>query len=98
MNCLAANPEYTMPWKDQHSVARHSSTPIIRSYSPDDLDRLIDVFRASVREVARRDYTQEQVLAWAPDAIDQEAWARSYSQRHVWVAEIEGAIAGFSDL
>ena len=37
-------------------------------------------------------------MAWAPDEIDREAWAKRYRHRQGWVAEIDGALAGFSDL
>jgi putative acetyltransferase len=70
----------------------------VRPCRPDDVDALIDIFRSSVRVVARRDYTQEQVLAWAPDQIDRKAWAARYSDRPAWVAEIAGVPVGFSDL
>lgn len=70
----------------------------IRLYRPGDVDALIDIFRASVRLVARRDYTQEQVLAWAPDEIDRQDWVEQYAGRPAWVAEIDGALVGFSDL
>jgi putative acetyltransferase len=48
--------------------------------------------------VARRDYTQEQVLAWAPDQIDRKAWAARYGDRPAWVVEIAGVPVGFGDL
>ena len=70
----------------------------IRLYRPDDVDALIDIFRASVRQVARRDYSEEQVLAWAPDAIDRRGWVEQYAGRPAWVAEIEDRPVGFSDL
>ena len=38
----------------------------IRDAAPDDDERLIALFRASVREAARRDYSEAQVRAWAP--------------------------------
>jgi putative acetyltransferase len=70
----------------------------VRDYSLADIDALIDLFRASVRIVARRDYTHEQVMAWAPDEIDRQAWAARCASRQTWVAEIDDHIAGFSDM
>ena len=71
---------------------------IIRDYRPDDLNALIDLFRGSVRSVARRDYSERQVLAWAPDIINSEGFALRCTAKPTWVAEINEQIAGFADL
>src|ERR1700733_11040781 len=60
---------------------------IIRDYCPDDLAALIDLFRGSIRSVARRDYSERQVLAWAPDFIDSEDFAVRRIAKPTWVAE-----------
>jgi putative acetyltransferase len=70
----------------------------IREYRASDVDILIELFRNSVRNVARHDYTHEQVLAWAPDNIDCEPWAKKYENRQAWIAQVDGVPAGFSDL
>lgn len=70
----------------------------IRHRGPKELNALIDLFRASVRLDARRNYTQEQVLAWAPDEIDRRAWQTRYDRRPAWVAEIGATLAGVGDL
>ena len=71
---------------------------IIRDFCPGDLAALIDLFRGSVRSVARRDYSERQVLAWAPDFIDSESFALRCTAKPTWVAEIHGQIVGFADL
>jgi putative acetyltransferase len=70
----------------------------IRRYQPSDLDAVMDVFRGSVRRIAIRDYSEAQVKAWAPDEPDRERWAARRASRPTWVAKIDGAIAGFTDL
>lgn len=70
----------------------------IRACRSTDVDAMIGVFRQSVRRVAIRAYTQAQVIAWAPDEIDRDAWAARYAARLAWVAVSKGQIAGFSDL
>jgi putative acetyltransferase len=73
-------------------------TFLVRACRASDIDALIDLFSASVRTVALRDYTHAQVVAWAPDAIDREAWAARCGSRQVWLAEIDRVVAGFGDL
>ncbi len=52
----------------------------VRDSRADDVSALNDIFRSSVRVVARRDYTQAQVIAWAPDMIDSSAWKARYTK------------------
>ena len=58
---------------------------IVRDYRLEDLTALIDLFRGSVRLVARRDYSERQVLAWAPDIIDSEGFALRCIAKPTWV-------------
>jgi putative acetyltransferase len=70
----------------------------IRPYADTDLAALTSLFRASVRDIASRDYTASQIREWAPDHIDERRFAQKCESRPTWVAEVEGRIAGFSDL
>ncbi len=70
----------------------------IRPCRPTDIEAMIDLFRVSVRIVARCDYTEAQVKAWAPDEIDHDVWLARYASRQAWVAEIGDDLAGFTDL
>jgi GNAT superfamily N-acetyltransferase len=70
----------------------------LRDYRPEDRDRLIDLFRDTVRSLALSDYTKAQVRAWAPDVIDQAAWARRLAANRTLVAEVDGRIVGFAEL
>lgn len=69
---------------------------LVRDADPADDARLIALFRASVREVARHDYSEAQVRAWAPGAIDADEWRARLAGQRVFVAEIDGEIAGFA--
>ncbi|NPC78283.1 GNAT family N-acetyltransferase [Pyxidicoccus fallax] len=73
-------------------------TIVIRPYVPADAPVLLELFRRSVREVASADYSPEQVRAWAPDDLDVETFARRRAAAGTWVAERDGAVAGFTDL
>lgn len=69
---------------------------VIRRYEPSDLDAVINVFLRAIREVASRDYDAAQIDAWAQ--ADRDVWARRRLDRPTWLALIDGAVAGFSDL
>jgi putative acetyltransferase len=72
----------------------------VRTYEPRDAAGLADVFYRSVREVARSDYTDDQVKAWVPGPLNVEReHLRSSDGRLVLVAanEQDGVVA-FIDL
>ncbi len=70
----------------------------IRRYRPGDLARLIALFRDTVRRINGRDYSQQQVMAWAPDEIDARRWMHRFDSKEVWVADLDGAPVGFVDV
>jgi putative acetyltransferase len=70
----------------------------IRRYKPGDLAGLIALFRDTVRRINRRDYSHQQVMAWAPDEIDAQQWTRRFDNKAVWVADLNGVPVGFVDV
>jgi putative acetyltransferase len=70
----------------------------IRPFRIDDLPALTRLFRDTVRRVNIRDYSEEQVRAWAPDDLDPEIWGAAIPSRYPIVAEIEGGLVGFGEL
>jgi putative acetyltransferase len=70
----------------------------IRPFCPADGACLAALFRASVTGIARRDYTQSQITAWAPEDLDVARFAARCAAKSTWIAECDGRIAGFSDL
>lgn len=72
-------------------------TIALRRFRPEDLPALVALFRDTIRRVNIRDYTREQVIAWAPDAVDPARWG-TLADRFTIVAESDGVIVGFTDL
>jgi putative acetyltransferase len=72
----------------------------VRTYEPRDAAGLADVFYRSVREVARSDYTDDQVKAWVPGPLNVEReHLRSSDGRLVLVAADErDRVVAFTDL
>lgn len=70
----------------------------LRAYRPDDAPRLLTLFRDTIQRVNCRDYNPEQIVAWASDEIDEDAWAARFEGRFVVVAEQDEVLVGFGEL
>jgi len=68
----------------------------IRPYRATDLDAVITIYQRAIREVAIRDYNQDQVNAWSQ--VDRTVWTGRRLSRPTWVAWIGTDAAGFTDL
>jgi putative acetyltransferase len=67
-------------------------------FKTQDVEQIAQLFHDTVREVNVRDYSSNQVRAWAPDDIHFRNWLEVCSNRFTYVADDEGAIAGFGEL
>ena len=70
----------------------------LRDFSADDAPAIVALFRDTVRNINRADYTHAQVRAWAPEVIYEDKWAEKLSRNYTVVAECNGVICGFGDL
>lgn len=70
----------------------------IREYQPGDATVTAEIFRLAVRITASRDYSPAQILAWAPDDIDLDAWHQRRQAQHTFVAIEDGEVVGFTGL
>lgn len=70
----------------------------IRRFQSTDANQVAQLFHDTIRSVNLRDYTEQQVKAWAPDDIHFRDWEERCSKKYTLVAEIEGIIAGFAEL
>lgn len=71
---------------------------LIRFYKPSDCEALAVLFYDTVHTVNAKDYTREQLDAWATGTVDLDAWNRSFLKHHTVVAEADGRIVGFGDM
>ncbi|MDZ7963705.1 MAG: GNAT family N-acetyltransferase [Nostoc sp. DedSLP03] len=69
----------------------------LRIYEIADTEEIMKLFYDTIHEVNIRDYTQEQVDAWAPANMDIEVWIKSLGSKFTYVAE-EDKIIGFGEL
>ena len=70
----------------------------IRLFKAQDAGQIAQLFHETVREVSVRDYSSNQVRAWAPDDIHFRNWIEVCSSRFTYVANDEDVIAGFGEL
>jgi putative acetyltransferase len=70
----------------------------IRRYRPGEEASLFDVYFTAIHLVASRDYTVEQVQAWAPPDLDAVLWKDKIREINPFVAELNGELVGYADL
>lgn len=71
---------------------------ILRKYKPSDCPEMAELFYNTVHTVNAKDYTKEQLDAWASGTVDLDAWNRSFQEHETVVAIENGKIAGFGDM
>lgn len=70
----------------------------IRDYVEVDAEALWNLHFYTIRNINIRDYTKEQVEAWAPERLDLSVWKNRMKGLSPFVAEINGTIVGYTDL
>jgi putative acetyltransferase len=68
---------------------------VIRPAMESDFGNIGCIFHDAVHQIARRDYTEEQLRAWSPRELDAAHWQRRTAQLEVRVAVLQGVVAGF---
>ena len=68
---------------------------MVRDYHVNDLPGLVNVFNRAVREIAVRDYSDEQLNAWAPNSPDFLQWSQRLSNEKGFVYETDNYVVGF---
>lgn len=69
-----------------------------REYKSSDCASMAKLFYDTVHTVNAKDYTNEQLDAWATGSVNLEGWNRSFLEHNTLIAEIDGTIVGFADM
>lgn len=70
----------------------------LRDYCKTDCTELARLFYDTVHTVNAKDYSREQLDAWATGEVNLEAWNKSFQAHNTVVAEMDGQIVGFGDM
>ena len=70
----------------------------LRDYCKTDCTELARLFYDTVHTVNAKDYSREQLDAWATGEVNLEAWNKSLQAHNTVVAEMDGQIVGFGDM
>lgn len=70
----------------------------IRAYKSSDCQELAELFYNTVHTVNLKDYTKEQLDAWATGQVDLETWNKSFKEHYSVVAIDNGIVVGFGDI
>jgi putative acetyltransferase len=70
----------------------------VRAFRLGDEAALYGVFHSAIHCLAVKDYTQEQIDAWAPSPPDMEKWTARMRGTRPFVVEDSSRIVGYADL
>jgi len=72
--------------------------PRIRRYNPGEESTLFNVYYTAIHLVASREYSPEQIQAWAPRDLDTTLWEEKIRGINPFVADLNGELVGYADL
>ena len=59
----------------------------IRPYQETDIPAIARIYFNTIHRINSRDYTQEQIRAWAPTIYSNSYWSERFRKKQVLVAE-----------
>lgn len=71
---------------------------LIKEYQPSDCNELAELFYNTVHTVNAKDYTKEQLDAWATGQVNLQTWNHSLQEHFSIVAVDDNIIVGFGDI
>lgn len=70
----------------------------IRPFHPGDEPALHAVYHSAIHQTASKNYTPEQIHAWAPIDLDQYLWTKHIQGIQPFVVESAGEIVAYADV
>jgi putative acetyltransferase len=70
----------------------------VRCFQPGEELALFEVYYSAIHLIARNDYSEEQLNAWAPSDLDHDLWGNRIRGINPFVAEIDGKPVGYADV
>ncbi len=70
----------------------------IRNYERKDAHVTWELKFQTIRNINIRDYSSEQVTAWAPANFDMDVWLKRVDDMKPFIAELNDQVVGFADL
>ena len=70
----------------------------LREYKTSDCEQLSELFYQTVHSVNAKDYTKEQLNAWATGKVNLQEWNCSFLKHKTMVAVEDDKIVGFGDI
>lgn len=71
---------------------------MIRCYQNTDCSQIADLFDQTVHTINTKDYTSDQLNAWADGHVDLAKWNESFLEHYTLVAIKDHRIVGFGDI
>lgn len=71
---------------------------LLRKYESADCKKIAELFYDTVHAVNAKDYTKEQLDAWATGRVDLNKWNESFMEHYSIVAVEDDVIVGFGDI
>ena len=87
-----------MAAKPQTHAAKPTFQVLVRPHRNGDIPGISRLYYDTIHLVNSRDYSREQVDAWAPRVPDVSFWKERIRKYRVYVAEHEKCVVGFTEL
>ena len=71
---------------------------LLRKYKTADCEQIAALFYQTVHTVNAKDYTEEQLNAWATGKVNLNEWDQSFLEHDTMVAVMDDEIVGFGDI